>query len=1250
MTLRAHATTFTVTKTADTFDGLCNADCSLRDAINAANSNGSGADIINFSTTGTISPTSALPAILTSLMIDGGTFNTYPVIELNGTSAGANSDGLVVQTPIAGGAITVTIKNLAINRFGRHGVFVNCYDGCNFMLVRSMLGTDQVGAVDRGNGQSGIRIIAYENSTFTIGTTNASQRNVISGNGSDGVSIVTASDITNANTQIAILNSHIGVNDVGNDALGNAGSGISLTGTSTGYKVTIGGETLAARNEISGNLQHGIYASSNQLLVYNNFIGSNNTGINDLGNTLDGIRLDGNVDATIGGTLPNNGSPTSLCNVISGNNGDGIDIVSHNVTAVIKRNYIGTRDGGNPALSNSNNGIEVKDSSAVATANILIGSDTDALDGNLISGNSGQGILIDDKVGGVKIFGNKIGINETGGAVPNQGGIRLSSAQNKIGKVGSAIAANVIAGNAQNGILLIGTTATGTEIYGNFIGTTAAGSSSLGNTLAGILVNNSSANQIGNGAANGANTIARNGAEGVSVVSGTNNSIRGNSIYANGTLGINLGPSGITPNDAGDGDSGANDLQNFPVVRAHPAQISGSLNSTPNSHFVIDYYRVDSCLGSGSGEGKVFLGSDSQVTTDQNGNAMLNFPVQLAVGQFVSATATQTGPGFGSTSEFSKCIAVSTPSILSFGAASYNIDESNPSIAVVILRSGGQSSGTFTVNYTTQDVTAKAGQDYVATSGTLIFADGEPAKVIDIPIIDDTAFENQKSFKVVLSNLPPDVPIGSPSSAIVNILDNDSMPTLSISDFQANEGNSGTKDFTFNVTLSAVSGVDATVDFQTAVNSPNQGDYQPVSGTLTFVPGETQKTIVVKVNGDSVPEGDEYFVVQLSNATNAGLYQSQATGKIIDDDDPDNTKVQFSQETYNVQEDLTAVVITVTRSGALSGTTTVDYRTDDGTANQKADYEIASGTLTFAPDETSKTFVVLINEDSFVEGTETVNLVLSNAVGANLDERDTAVLNILDDAVESPANPNDDAQNFVYQQYHDLLNREPDPGGLAYWTGQIMQCGNDQSCINMRRKDLSAAFYIELEFQETGYFVYRMQKASFGTQPSYDRFMADRGRITAGAELEQSKQAFVEAWVQRDGFKDVYPDAMPADEFVNQLYDSASLPGYANERLQAIQGLLTNTKTRAQVLRDVIETPEFKTREYNPSFVLMQYFAYLRRDPDQGGYQFWLNVVNNQLPNDTSGYHSMVCAFITSGEYQDRFSDIHTHGNGECGP
>src|SRR4030095_15057848 len=176
----------------------------------------------------------------------------------------------------------------------------------------------------------------------------------------------------------------------------------------------------------------------------------------------------------------------------------------------------------------------------------------------------------------------------------------------------------------------------------------------------------------------------------------------------------------------------------------------------------------------------------------------------------------------------------------------------------------------------------------------------------------------------------------------------------------------------------------------------------------------------------------------------------------------------------------------------------------------------------------------------------------------------------------------------------------------------------------------------------------RLYKAGYGALPSYAQFIADRSRISSGADLEQSKQAFANEFVGRPAFLPLYPQAMPSAELVNKLYDTAHLIPYTAERQQAIDALMNNTKSRGDVLRDVIEFTEFKQREYNPGFVLMQYFGYLRRDPDQGGYDFWLNLLNTVVPNDPTGYRSMVCAFITSDEYQNRFSSIHTHANSEC--
>src|SRR4029450_13528733 len=172
---------------------------------------------------------------------------------------------------------------------------------------------------------------------------------------------------------------------------------------------------------------------------------------------------------------------------------------------------------------------------------------------------------------------------------------------------------------------------------------------------------------------------------------------------------------------------------------------------------------------------------------------------------------------------------------------------------------------------------------------------------------------------------------------------------------------------------------------------------------------------------------------------------------------------------------LTALNLTVSRGGDTSGSASVDYATNDGTAKQKSDYEYAAGTLTFAPGETSKTVTLLINEDMLIEGSEAFSVSLSNPAGAALGAQTSTSITIADDAPESLTTPIDDAQAFVYMHYHDFLNREPDAAGLAFWTGQISACGTDAACIDAARANVSAAFYLSIEFQQRGYLLSLMQ-------------------------------------------------------------------------------------------------------------------------------------------------------------------------------
>ena len=381
---------------------------------------------------------------------------------------------------------------------------------------------------------------------------------------------------------------------------------------------------------------------------------------------------------------------------------------------------------------------------------------------------------------------------------------------------------------------------------------------------------------------------------------------------------------------------------------------------------------------------------------------------------------------------------------------------------------------------------------------------------------------------------------------------------------------------------------------------------------------------------------------------------------------PTPNVAQFSSSNYTVQEDCTTVTINVQRIGDASAAASVDYQTSDVTATERKDYIKALGTLRFAAGETSKSFAVLINEDSFVEGDETFNITLSNPSGINLGGPAITTVTITDDAGETAANPIDDPRNYVCQHYHDFLNRQPDQSGWDFWTRQITDCGNDAACIEVRRINVSASFFLSIEFQDTGYLVERIYKAAFGdatgnsTFPAahqlpvpvvrLNEFLADTQEIGQGVivgqgnwqqQIENNKQAFTTAFVQRSRFLTAFPAAMTAAQFVDTLNANAGNPLSAGERNQLVNDLATNAKTRAQVLRAVAESQTLKDAEFNRAFVLMQYFGYLRRNPndpqdsDHTGYDFWLTKQNQFNGNYINA--EMVKAFITSIEYRQRF-------------
>jgi uncharacterized delta-60 repeat protein len=252
-------------------------------------------------------------------------------------------------------------------------------------------------------------------------------------------------------------------------------------------------------------------------------------------------------------------------------------------------------------------------------------------------------------------------------------------------------------------------------------------------------------------------------------------------------------------------------------------------------------------------------------------------------------------------------------------------------------------------------------------------------------------------------------------------------------------------------------------------------------------------------------------------------------------------------------------------------------------------------------------------------------------------------------------NPLDTPLYFVRQQYLDFLGREPDAEGLAYWTDQLNQCGNDASCISQRRIDISAAYFMSDEFQQTASFVYRIYQGALGRRISYAEFSADRQQFgaansNAAPNLDQLTAAFTHDFVLRPEFLQKYQGAISAETFVDTLLQTIQSSGVdlSAQRSDLLATYNTGqgvTESRSLTVRAAIDDASFAAAEYNQSFVLTEYFGYLRRDPDQGGYDFWLNALNNAPSN----YRGMVCSFVTSAEYQRRFAPVVTHSNAECG-
>ena len=585
---------------------------------------------------------------------------------------------------------------------------------------------------------------------------------------------------------------------------------------------------------------------------------------------------------------------------------------------------------------------------------------------------------------------------------------------------------------------------------------------------------------------------------------------------------------------------------------------------------------------------------------------------------------------------------------------------SGSSNAVFTATLSAASPFTVSVDVFTSNGTATAPVDYQSAATTLTFLPGVTTASFIVPVNGDTTPEANETFFVNLT--------GAINATILvakgtgTITDDDPVPptpSISINNVSITEGNNGSSSAVFTATLSAASDSTISVDAFTSNGTATAPvDYQSAATTLIFLPGSTTANFIVPVNGDTTPEGNETFFVNLTGAINATISVAQGTGTINDDDA--TSIFQFSGPTATVAENAVSgsATITINRTGDTSGVASVKFETSDLSAKQQGDYTFGSGVVQFAPGEASKTFNVLLVNDALIEGAETFAVTLSNPSGnCAVGSPGQIVVTITDDDVTTGPNPIDDSTFFVRQHYLDFLGREADPSGLAFWVGSITSCGADANCREVKRINASAGFFLSIEFQETSGFVIRTQRVAFGrlsadpaSRVPYLQFMRDTrqvgeavvvGQTGYEAKLEANKQLYAQQLVTSAGFIARFPITAAAP-YVDGLYASAGVVPTEAERTAAINAFgAGGTAGRVAALRAVADAASVRLAERNPSFVLAEYYGYLRRNPTDApdfgdeGFQFWLSKLNSFGGDFIKA--EMVKAFISSKEYRARF-------------
>lgn len=677
------------------------------------------------------------------------------------------------------------------------------------------------------------------------------------------------------------------------------------------------------------------------------------------------IELTGNYPLTNIG-LELNGEVTGL--VINGFEGAGISIGN----GIVRDCYIGTDRTGTVAMPN-HEGILARQVIGAGAVPLEV-----RVEGNLISGNQRWGVLSYGHMRGLSVQGNTFGSNLAQTAP-------LGSSASHV--AGRATAVRI-----------------GDELPNVFVGATSfaleVGNALITNNLFGVtsngtLIPNHGGVWITDPSEVSGNTFRGNTHGAVRVTGGVGTKILANTMENDG-FGIDLlgfGRELVNPNDDSDTDTGANNMLNYPVlgrgkIVGDTVVLTGSISVPAHRQHRIDLYANAVCNASGHGEGRDLIEA-FEVMTDAAGRASFERVLPLMpIGTVITATTTSEEEG---TSEFSACIAVEGPGVFAFESAAAEASEAGN--ASVIVRRNLGATGTASVSYAVIGGTAMPGVDFNGGSGTLTFADGETAKTISIPLVNDNLYEENETIQLQLSNPTGGTTIGSPATTIVTIRSDEFAPRIVGTRTRVTEGDGGTTPVDVRFTLSGPpSSVPQTFPYETALvpgATASADDFVHTAGTLTFQPGETEKFVTVHIVGDVRFEFDEDLWIRTSGGS--GIIT------IVDNDPYPIVSVHDVAIAEGGPDERSTVLVTMTASQPISGSVRVTLI--DETATFMEDHLGQSADVYFV-NEATKTFPVTIVGDWTPEPNETVRVQIGNSLGGRglFDyDRRTAVITILND-------------------------------------------------------------------------------------------------------------------------------------------------------------------------------------------------------------------------------------------------------------